>query len=134
MKKRIFTVVLAAVMACLLLALCGCNRYASNYSAIAMVQTSTKKSASLSFYEFKGTIVFKLKCESENEKITYSAKLESGSATVFYDCDGEKTELLSVNSGDDVNNVGGELQAGTVYIILEMSATGQNGLFSFEIN
>ena len=134
MKKRAFTVVIVAVMACLLLALCGCSKYNSNYSATGLVQTSTEKSASMSFSSFKGTIVFKLKCESADEKIHYSAKLESGSAAVYYDSNGEKTELFSVNSGDDINEVGGVLQEGTVYIIVEMSESGKNGQFSFDVN
>ena len=133
MKKRIFTVVTAVVMAILLLTLCGCDNYTSKYSATGLIQTNTSKNASMSFSSFKGTMVFKLKCGSEDEKINYSAKLESGSATVYYDCNGEKTQLFSVNSGDDITEVGGVLQAGTVYIIIEASESVQNGRFSFEV-
>lgn len=115
MKKRLFTGLVATVMALLLLPLFGCNRYTSNYKAVAFAHTNTTKHASMSFSSFEGTMVFKLKCESEDETINYSAKLENGSAKVFYDCNGTKTEF-SVNSGEDISDVGGVLQKGTVYV------------------
>lgn len=133
MKKQLITVLIAAVMALMLLTLSGCNSYTSHYKAVAFVHTNTTKNASMSFSSFEGTMVFKLKCESVDEKINYSAKLEDGSAKVFYDCNGTKTELFSVNSGDDISEIGGALQKGTVYIIVEMSEAGQDGSFNFDI-
>lgn len=133
MKKQLFTVVIATVMALLLLPLSGCSRYTSSYKAVAFVHTNTTKNASMSFSSFEGSMVFQLKCESADEKINYSAKLEVGSAKVFYDCNGEKTELFSVNSGDDISEIGGVLQKGTVWIIVEMSEAGKDGRFSFDI-
>ena len=133
MKKHFFTVLVAVFMALLLLTLSGCNRYNSHYKAVAFVHTNTTKNASMSFSSFEGSMVFKLKCESADEKINYSAKLENGSAKVFYDCNGEKTELFSVNSGDDISEIDGVLQKGTVYIIVEMSGAGKEGRFNFEI-
>lgn len=133
MKKQLFAVLIATVMALLLLSLSGCNGYTSNYKAVAFVHTNTTKSASMSFSSFEGSMVFQLKCESADEKINYSAKLENGSAKVFYDCNGTKTELFSVNSGDDISEIGGVLQKGTVYIIVEMSGVGQEGHFNFDI-
>lgn len=132
-KKQIFLGFVTVIMAALLFTLVGCNKYSSHYKAMAMVRTNTSKSASLKFSNLEGTIVFKLKCESESEKINYSAKLENGGAKVFYDCNGTKTELFSINSGDDINDVGGELQKGTVYIIVETSGTCEEGRFNFEV-
>ena len=133
MKKRLFTVITVVVIALSLLAFVGCNGYTSHYSSAGLVQTKTTKKASVSFYSLKGTMVYTLKCGSEDEQINYSANLEEGSATVYYDSNGEKTELFSVNSGDDISDVGGVLQKGTVYIIIETSSACQNGSFSFEI-
>lgn len=133
MKKQSFTVLIVTVMALLLFALSGCNRYTSHYKAGMLVRTNTTKNASMSFSSFEGSMVFQMRCESADEKINYSAKIESGSAKVFYDCNGTKTELFTVNSGDDISEIGGELQKGTVYIIVEMSETGQDGRFNFEI-
>lgn len=133
MKKRLFTALIAAVTVLLLFSLFGCSGYTSNYKAIAIVYKNTAKDASMSFSSFEGSMVFKLKSESADEKINYSAKLETGSAKVFYDCNGTKTELFSVDSGDDISDIGGILQKGTVYIIVEMSGVGQDGRFNFEI-
>lgn len=88
----------------------------------------------MSLLSFEGSIVFKLKCESEDEKITYSAKPEGGSAKVRYDCNGSKKELFSVDSGEKISDIGGSLQWGTLYIIVETSATCRDGRFNFEIN
>ncbi|MGM9658119.1 MAG: hypothetical protein ACI3W9_03925 [Eubacteriales bacterium] len=133
MKKQVYTALIAVVMTLLLLTLSGCNGYTSHYKAVAFVHTNTTKNASMSFSSFEGTMVFQLKCESADERISYSAKLENGSAKVFYDCNGTKTELFSVNSGDDISEIGGVLQKGTVYIIVEMSGVGQEGHFNFDI-
>ncbi len=133
MKKRFFTVLIAVVMALSLLTLSGCDKYTSHYKAVAFVHTNLTKYASMKFSSFEGTMVFKLKCENDDEKIYYSAKLENGNAKVFYDANGTKTELFSVSSGDDISEIGGELQKGTVYIIVETSEVGKDGSFNFEI-
>lgn len=133
MKKRFFAALLAVVTVFMLLMLSGCDSYRSHYNAVAFAHTNTSKNASMSFSSFEGTMVFKLKCKSADEKINYSAKLDSGSAKVYYDCGGTKTELFSVGSGDDISEIGGALQKGTVYIIVEMSGKGQNGHFDFEL-
>lgn len=133
MKKRLFTVFIATVIILLFLPLSGCSRYISSYKAVAFVHTNTAKNASMSFSSFEGSMVFKLKCESEDERINYSAKLENGSAKIYYDCNGTKIQLFSVNSGDDISEIGGVLQKGTVYIIVELSEAGKNGRFDFDI-
>ena len=134
MKKQFTRVFSAAVIAVLLLfTLSGCNGYVSHYKAVAFVHTNTSKNASMSFSSFEGTMVFVLKCDSADEKINCSATLENGSASVFYDCNGTKTELFSVSSGDDINEAGGVLQKGTVHIIVEIPEGGQNGRFVFGI-
>lgn len=90
MKKQLFKVLIGIIMVLLLLPLSGCSRYISSYKAVAFVHTNTTKSASMRFSSFEGTMVFKLKCESEDQKINYSVKLENGIAKVFYDCNGTK--------------------------------------------
>ena len=133
MKKHIFATLIATVMVLVLLMLSGCNSYRSHYNAVAFAHTNTSKNASMRFSSFEGTMVFQLKCKNADEKISYSAKLEDGSANVFYDCSGTKTELFSVSTGDDISDIGGELQKGTVYIIVEASAKCQDGRFSFDL-
>lgn len=133
MKKHLFTALLAMTMAWLLLMLSGCNSYRSHYKAVAFLHTNTSENASMSFSSFEGTMVFQLKCKNADEKISYSAKLDEGSANAFYDCSGTKTELFSVSPGNDISDIGGELQKGTVYIIVEASEKCQDGRFSFDL-
>lgn len=134
MHKQIFKVFISTVLIMLLITLSSCSSYSSHYKAVGFVHTNTRKHASMNFVSFEGSMVFKLKCENDDEKISFSAHLETGSAKVFYDCNGTKTELFSIDSGCDINEIGGNLQKGTVYIIVEMTGTGQNGRFEFDIN
>ena len=69
-------------------------------------------------------MVFKLTSAGEGT-LKYSAKLESGSATVYYDFLGSKSELFSVHSGDEVDSFGGYVDRGTVYIIVETNGECQ---------
>lgn len=114
--------------------LIGCSKYSSHYNAVGHVYSSDSDSARTSFMEFEGTEVFKLKCKSKNiAGITYSGKLEMGSATVYCDCGGTKTELFSIHSGEEVDSCYDYLPEDTVYIIIETSEKCQNGDFTFEI-
>ena len=117
-----------------ILGLSGCSKYSSHYSAVLHVQSNSTDSASVSFHELDGTEVFKLKCKSgQTARIQYSGKLEAGSLTAYYDCGETKTELFSVESGDEINACSDQLTAGTVYVIIETGEKCRNGEFSFEI-
>ena len=117
----------------LLFCLSGCGKYASHYNATAFVHSNESDSAFMSFWKFEGTMVFKLKCESADEALAWSAKLETGSATIFYDCGDGKTELCAVSAGDDLQDVLDELTPGTVYIIVETDGKCETGNFDFKI-
>ena len=115
--------------------LTGCGKYASHYNTVGHVYSGTSDSARTSFMELDGTEVFKLKCESgKTAEILYSGKLETGSLTVFYDCGEGKTELFSLNAGEEINACSDPFPADTVYIIMETREACQNGSFSFEIS
>ena len=131
--KRAFTIFLAAVLAAGFCCLSGCARYVSKYFAVAFVHSNESDNAYMSFYTFKGTMVFKLKCKDAGQRIRYSAKLESGSAAVYTDCGDGKTELLSVGAGDETASVGGQIGKGTVYVIVETDGECTNGDFRFEL-
>ncbi len=128
--KKVFTVIAAAV---LLLSFAGCGRYSSSYKAVAFVHSNESTSAFMSFYSFDGRMVFKLKSAGEGD-LKYSAKLETGSATVYYDYYGTKTELFSINSGDALDSHGGYTEAGTVYVIVETNGECRNGEFHFSLD
>ena len=92
---------LSFMVAVLLFSLAGCGKYSSKYNAVGFVHSNQSTSAFMSFYSFEGRMVFQLKSTGEGD-LKYSAELESGSATVYYDFYGTKEELFSVNSGNEV--------------------------------
>ena len=118
----------AAVLTLILLA--GCGTYSSKYRAVGLVHSNESASAYMGFYTFDGRMVFRLKSTGEGS-LHYSADLESGSAAVYYDSYGTKSELFSVNGGEVLDSFGGYVEAGTVYIIVETSGECRNGHFRF---
>lgn len=130
--KRI--VLLLFVLLFVVFGLTGCGKYASHYNAVAHVHSNKSDSAMASFHELDGTEVFKLKCKSgETARIQYSGKLEDGSAIVYYDYRGSKTELFSVRSGDEISAYSDPVTADTVYVIIETGEKCVNGAFAFEL-
>lgn len=129
MKKRV------ALLACvlLLLLLMGCSKYSSSYKAVGFVHSNKADSAFMNFYSFDGRMVFKLKSTAEGE-LEYTAKLESGSADVYYDFYGTKQELFSISAGEEIDSHGGYVESGTVYIIVETDGACKNGDFQFSLS
>ena len=125
--KRIIS--LFAALTLLLLA--SCASYKSSYNAILLVHSNTDREASMSFMEFEGTMVFKLKCDVSG-RLSWNGELESGEITVSID-NGGRSELFSASSGDSIRGDGPDLNAGTVYIIVETNGKCKEGSFSFEI-
>lgn len=118
----------------LLLFLTDCGKYVSRYKAIGFIHSNSPTSAEMSFCSFEGTMVFKLKSSGEGN-LKYTARLESGTATVFYDYDYYRTkqELFTIGSGEELDSSGGYIEAGTVYIIVETNGACGNGAFSIHI-
>lgn len=128
MKK----IVIPLISAFMFIALAGCSKYVPSYKAVAFVHSNGSDSAFMNFYSFDGRMVFKLKSSVEGE-LKYSAKLESGNATVYYDFYGTKQELFSISGGDVLDSRGGYVESGTVYVIVETDGACQNGDFRFSI-
>lgn len=131
MKKRI--PILIALTAILSLCLSGCAKYTSHYSATAHVHSNEPDTAFMSFWQFEGNMVFQLKCREAGQSLAYTAKLGTGSATVYYDCGDGKTELCAVSAGDETQSVLEGLKPGTVYVIVEADGHCENGDFHFDI-
>ena len=129
MKK----IVILLVSAMLALSLTGCGKYVSSYKALGFVHSNDLSSAYMNFYTFEGRMVFKLKSSGEGD-LKYSAKLESGSATVYYDYLGTKSKLFSVSGGEELASYGGYVDTGTVYIIVETEGECRNGVFQFNLD
>ena len=129
MKK----IVILLVSAMLSLSLTGCGKYVSSYKALGFVHSNKSDSAYMSFASFEGRMVFRLKSSGEGD-LKYSARLESGSAVVYYDFYGDKQELFSISGGEEADSRGGYVEAGTVYIIVETDGSCQNGEFRFSLD
>ena len=130
MKKTICAI---AALLTVLLTFGGCGGYASHYKAVGFVHSNETESAFMSFYEFEGTMVFKLK-NKDGGALEYSAKLGSGEAEISYDCGNGKTSLSPVKQGDEPAGTTDPLPAGIVYIIIETDGKCGNGDFRFEID
>ncbi len=130
MVKKILCAVTAVIM---LFSLAGCAKYSSKYMAVGFVHSNEAKKASMSFYTFEGSMVFKLDSDKEGD-IKFSAKLEEGNAAVYYDYYGEKEELFTLKSGDEISARGGYVEKGTVYIIVETDGRCLNGNIDISID
>ena len=138
MKKKTHRFLVMVLMILSILSLTACGKYNSSWSATAFVHSNTSKSASMSFWKFDGTIVFKLKCkDSGKEVLKYSGKLdgkeENGTITVYYDDDGTKKELFSLKNGESVEATLDKLNEGSVHIIVETDNRCENGELEFNI-
>ena len=138
MKKKTRRFLVMVLMLLTILSLTACGKYNSSWSATAFVHSNTSKSASMSFWKFDGTIVFKLKCkDSGKEVLKYSGKLdgkeENGTITVYYDDDGTKKELFSLKNGESVEATLDKLNEGSVHIIVETDNRCENGELEFNI-
>ncbi len=129
MKK----IVILLVSVFLFITLPSCGKYTSSYKAIAFVRSNEAASGFMTFYSFEGRMVFKLKSSSEGD-LRYTAKLESGSAAVYYDFNGSKQMLFSISGGEEIDSHGGYVESGTVYIIIETDSKCKNGDFRFSLN
>ncbi|MBR0520860.1 MAG: hypothetical protein IJJ95_05945 [Spirochaetales bacterium] len=131
MRKTVFTLLLALM---LLICLTGCSRYSSHYSALMIVHSNTSSSSYMSFSSFNGTKTFKMNCKNASGGLLeYSAKLETGSATVYYDHDGNKTELFTIRGGEEIKGTAVPVTAGPVYVIVETNEKCKEGKFDFNL-
>ena len=138
--KKALKYVVTILMVLSVLALTACDKYVSSWSATGFVHSNTSDSASMSFWKFKGNIVYKLKCkDSTKEVLKYKGNLdnddedENGTITVYYDDDGTKKELFSLKNGESVEASLDKLNEGTVYIIVETDGRCENGALEFNI-
>ena len=125
---------LAVAILSLSLLMTACGGYSSSYKAVGFVHSNTSDSAFMSFYQFEGTMVFKLKVKNADKmKLVYNAKLEEGDMKVYYDFNGTKTEWFSLKSSDESASSEGVEVSGTVYIIVETNGECLNGNLDFKL-
>ena len=126
-------IALATLVLCFTLCACG-NKYATHYSATAVVSNNTPNSASVSFDSFSGVYVMKFANKGGEAYITYEASLVQGNIKVYYDFNDEKLDLFEIGAGGQVES---ETEAftgnKTVYVIIESDGKCGAGSFSFEL-
>ena len=116
-------------MLLLVLCLSGCSKYTSHYMAIGYVHSN----GSMSFSEFDGVQVHTLSWDKDSTgHIRYTASLKKGSATVYYDMDGEKREWFTVKAGESISSTGLDLKKGDIDILVETTEPCEDGRFTFE--
>ncbi len=125
--KKSFSILILFMIS--LTALVGCSKYVSHYSAMMLVTEQSSKAGSINFSSFSGNKVFTLKSDGH---LNYSAKLEEGSATVYYD-DGKKVELFSIRGGEEIRPSSINVGSGTVYVIVQTNEKCKDGKFSFDV-
>ena len=125
MRKRLMPVLILALVFCLT----GCSKYTSHFRATVYVHSN----GSMDFSGFDGVQVHTLNWDKDTTgHIRYTAKLEKGSAAVYYDMDGEKKKWFTVNGGDSVEATDLDLKKGDIYILVETMEPCEEGRFTFE--
>ena len=126
--KKILPILILVVLC--LVCLVGCGKYKSHYSALLMVSSNSSKEASVRFTNLFGTKVVKLKSDGV---LNYSGKIGTGKATVFYDYNGTKQELFTLESGQEIGPASVKVTPGTVYVIIQTDGKCEEGQFSFDV-
>lgn len=130
MKKTGKRLLLLILLSCVLLC-SGCGRF-SSYRAVMLIRTNTPHSAFMRFAFLDGSMVFTLSPKGENGKLKASAKLASGSATVYLD-DGTKTEWFSLRGGEEAEWTSSLPDRDTVTLIVETNEACRDGEFHFDM-
>jgi hypothetical protein len=139
-RKAVVGIVLLALLVAggmiyLLYSGTGGFRYRSSGVMNMSVESGNSVSKSFSFGMMKGQKVFRMKYDGhEDGRLVYSGKLDTGKLTVYYDDDGTKKELFTVEAGGPVETASVKLtEKGSVYIIVETDGKCEGGKLEFEI-
>jgi len=118
------------------LLLSGCKVYSSKYKALLLVTTNNGNSATMSFEEFEGTYVFKLKKQNKGESdIKFAASLESGKINVEYYAFNNESNLFTISGGETLNDHSGYIEHGyKVSIIVTAEEKAINGHLTFNLD
>ena len=104
--------------------LVACSKYTSSYSALMLARSNTKSSCSASFQRLDGSLVFKIeKADAQEGELSYTASLDEGTLSVYYDIYGTKELLFSITGGERAQGSGGYVETGKkFYVIIEAAA------------
>ena len=130
MKKH-FGIIILLVLLSFLLSSCE-NVSFNSEVAIGVAEFHTNKKATFSFSLYSGKKEYILNAK-DNSRLKYTGKIEEGSAIVYIDCDGEKKELYTIHSLEEIDSTF-ELKAkGSIIITIETTEKMKKGKFTFEI-
>lgn len=120
---------IALISLILIFSITACENYVNSYSAIGLIRYNTKDHCGVDFMSFKGKCVFKIKKADGGEgDIHYTASLEEGDVTVYYDVYGTKEELFSIKGGESVDGRGGYVDSNkSVTVIVEATEKAKEG-------
>lgn len=112
----------------------GSSCVTGSYSAVGMTESKSNNKVNFTFMSLKGNKVYSLKCKNGSECILeYYGKIESGSITVYYSVNGERTELFTLNGGEEVDSSIGSIPVGSISLIIESRELSKNGSFKFQM-
>ena len=131
--RKTLSIAAVIIMGVSTLALSGCGKYTSSWSAVGYIHSNDSDSGYMNFYKFKGREVFTMKSDSSERHIKYSGTLEKGSVKVYYDIGDEKKELFTLKEGETIEAVSEDLSEGKVYVIVETDGECSNGKLDFAI-
>ena len=114
------------------LSLCSCH----HYKAFILITSNHGNNASMTFDEFEGEYVFKLKKKDAQEgPLVYQGTVETGSIDVTYKVNGEESLLFTVTNGESVRNQKGTFHKGDkVEILIKSNCKSLKGEFTFNLN
>lgn len=130
MKKKVIVTIMLAL---LVVALTACGKYTSSYKALMLVTTNDSDSASMSFSEFKGTKVFKVKSDDQDTVLKCHARLEEGSLTIYCDYDGNKREMFTIEGKKEFDEYIDIAANAVIYIIIEAKDSAKEGSLDFSL-
>ena len=97
--KRIICIIATFL---LILSLAACS--GGSYSAIGMVKSSIGRKASLDFVSFKGHYTFVLRGDDGDDTIEYTANLEEGEFSLYYEQDDQWVHIVTLKSGESISS------------------------------
>lgn len=124
------------ILLVLCLCLSSCDGYHNKYKATMFVHNQDKNSCSASFSSFEGNYVFNCKRTLEGKGgISYTATLQEGTMSVYYDANNSKDLLFTIQGGESFSDTAGVIEEGKkVYLIIEASSICKNGEFTFNFD
>ena len=99
------------------------------------IHSNNSHSASMSFDEFKGLIVFNMRCKNDTyNALTYDLKLTEGKFNISYAyAEDDVKEVLTIEGTDTKEGWVALPKEGEFYLLVESEETSKSGDFKFNL-